>query len=171
MVGLALACLRRPNWFLHTLQHETCHLLAAWLVGVKVHRLTASNGQGGEVTHDQTGPLRTAFIALAPYVFPLLLAPLLLARALTPESNYRQVLSGLCALMVPLHLTGLVHNIRLNFKDRRGDLAIVGRLLSLALILCALLLLAALVVIVLWDDSSLWRAIRHQLGRDQAPHP
>jgi hypothetical protein len=168
-LGLVLVLLRRPNWFLHTLTHETCHLIACWLLGVKVHKLSASDGHGGEVSHQETGPVRTTIIALAPYLMPLYLGPLLLARALTPESPWRELLTGVCALAYPAHLTGLVHNVRTNFIDSRGDLAIAGRLLSLGLILCGVLLLTALAIIVLWDDSTLLQRLLVLAGRRPAP--
>lgn len=154
MLGVILVFVRRPNWFLHTLVHETAHLLACTLLGVRVYRLVASDGQGGEVRHAATGPVRTGIIALAPYVVPLILLPLLVARALVPESPARAVLSCLCALAYPSYLTGLFHNIRLNLGDAQGDLAAVGRLLALSLILCGALLTTAAAVVVLWDDSS-----------------
>jgi hypothetical protein len=159
LLGMGLTVLRRPNWFLHTLQHEACHLIACWGLGVRVHRLVASDGQGGEVSHTPVGPLRTALIALAPYVLPLLLAPLLVARALVHEGAARSLLSAGCALAYPLHLAAVFHNVRLNLFDPRGDFAQVGRLFALAVTLGAALLTTAAAVAVLWADTPMrWRA-------------
>ncbi len=159
LLGMGLMVLRRPNWFLHTLQHEACHLIACWGLGVRVHRLVASDGQGGEVSHSAVGPVRTGIIALAPYVLPLLLAPLLVARALVPEGTARSVLSAGCALAYPLHLVAVFHNVRLNLFDSKGDFAQVGRLFALAVTLGAALLTTAAAVAVLWADTPVrWRA-------------
>jgi hypothetical protein len=162
MAGLALVFTRRPNWFLHTMLHEASHLLMARMLGVRVHRFMASDGSGGEVQHAAVGPLRSALISLAPYTVPLVLGPLLIARALTPEGWPRCVLSALCAVAFITHLTGLVHNIRLNLRDPAGDLAKVGRPLALASIACVLLLVTAWSIAVLWDDT--WRPF-HRLVR------
>jgi hypothetical protein len=124
----------------------------------------ASDGRGGEVEHAQTGPVRTTLIALAPYTIPLVLGPLLAARALTPEGPARSVLTALCAIAYLTHLTGLIHNIRLNLRDAKGDLAKVGRPLALTVIACMALLTTALAISVLWDDT--WRPFhRHGLPR------
>jgi len=153
VVGLAVTVLRRPNWFIHTLIHETCHLLVATVLLVPVHRLVVSDGRGGQVEHQATGPLRAALIALAPYTLPLLLAPLLVARALTAQGTARGILSAACALAYVTHLTGLFHNLRLNLRDATGDLAKVGRVLSLALIATVLQLVTAWTCSVLWSDT------------------
>ena len=155
MLGVVLIFTKRPNWLLHTAQHEACHWLACVLLGVRVHRVMASDGRGGEVEHAVVGPVRTTLIALAPYTLPLVLGPLLLARALTPEGAVRSLLSAACAIAYLTHVTGLIHNIRLNLFDPKGDLVKVGRPLALALILCANLLLTAFAISVLWDET--WR--------------
>ena len=171
LVGVFFICWRRPNGLVQTLVHEGCHLLACTFLLVPVHRVTASSGRGGMVEHDHTGWLRSALIALAPYVLPLLLAPLLFARVLTPEGLAREILAAACAAAYPSYLTAIFHNIRLNFWDRQGDLAKVGRLLSLAIILAAALLVTSWAIVVLWDGS--WDL--HRLGRffapDVAPEP
>jgi hypothetical protein len=99
--------------------------------------------------------LRGALISLAPYAIPLVLGPLLLARALSPEGLVRSLLSAACAIAYVTHLTGLIHNVRLNLRDPKGDLAKVGRPLALTLILCMALLVTALAIAVLWDGT--WR--------------
>jgi len=155
-LGLVVTVWHRPNWFIHTLIHETCHLLVATALLVPVHRLVVSDGRGGQVEHQATGPLRSALIALAPYTLPLVLAPLLLARALTAEGTARGILSAACALGYITHLTGLFHNLRLNLRDATGDLARVGRVLSLAVIATVLQLVTAWTCAVLWSDT--WHA-------------
>lgn len=156
--GVVLIFTRRPNWLVHTILHETCHLLACVLLGVRVHRIEASDGRGGVVEHAPVGPLRTLLIALAPYVVPLVLAPLLLARWLTPEGPARGLLSFLAAVAYVTHLTGVIHNVRLNLRDPKGDLAAVGRPLALLLILAMGMLVTALAIRVLWEGSwSGWR--------------
>jgi hypothetical protein len=162
LLGVALIFFKRPNWLLHTALHEACHWLACLALGVRVHRVMASDGRGGEVEHAHTGPVRTALIALAPYIVPLVLGPLLIARAFTPEGLTRSLLAALCAIAYLTHLTGLVHNVRLNLRDPKGDLAKVGRPLALVVILCGVLLVTALTIAVLWDDT--WRPFhRHHL--------
>jgi len=156
-LGLVVTLWRRPNWFIHTLIHETCHLLVATALLVPVHRLVVSDGRGGQVEHQATGPLRSALIALAPYTLPLVLAPLLIARALTGEGTARGILSAACALGYITHLTGLFHNLRLNLRDATGDLARVGRVLSLAVIATVLQLVTAWTCAVLW--SGTWHAV------------
>jgi hypothetical protein len=148
--GLLVIFLKRPNWLLHTLVHEACHGLACLLLGVKVHRVMASDGSGGVVEHAHVGRVRTALIALAPYTIPLLLAPLLIGRWLAPEGSYRSALSAVAVTAYVTHLTALVHNIRLNFRDPKGDLAQVGRPLALVAIVCALILVTAVTIVVLW---------------------
>jgi hypothetical protein len=167
LLGLALIFFKRPNWLLHTALHEACHWLACLLLGVRVHRVMASDGRGGEVEHAQTGPVRTALISLAPYTVPLVLGPLLLARALTPECWARSLLTAFCAVAYLTHLTGLVHNIRLNLRDPKGDLAKTGRPLALVVICCGVILTTALTIAVLWDDT--WRPFhRHGLPHIKA---
>jgi hypothetical protein len=162
LLGLALIFFKRPNWLLHTALHEACHWLACLALGVRVHRVMASDGRGGEVEHAQTGPVRTTLIALAPYTVPLVLGPLLLARALTAEGWARSLLTALAAIAYLAHLTGLVHNIRLNLRDPKGDLAKAGRPLALVVILCGAILVTALTIAVLWDDT--WRPLhRHRV--------
>ncbi len=149
-IGLLIIFLRRPNWLLHTMVHEACHGLACLMMGVKVHRVMASDGRGGVVEHAPVGRLRTAVISLAPYTLPLLLAPLLIARWFSPEGALRSVLSALAVIAYVTHLTALTHNIRLNLRDPKGDLAVVGRALSLAVIGCVLILVTAATIVVLW---------------------
>ncbi len=151
MLGVVLIFVKRPNWLLHTMIHEACHLLACVILGVKVHKVMASDGRGGEVEHQATGPIRTALIALAPYVIPLVLGPVLLARHLAPEGPVRSVLSLLAPIAYVTHLTALIHNVRLNLRDAKGDLAKVGRLFALTIIIGMLMLVTALTIAVLWD--------------------
>lgn len=150
MLGVVLIFVKRPNWLLHTMIHEACHFLACLLLGVKVHKVMASDGRGGEVEHQSTGPLRTVLIALAPYTIPLVLGPILLWRHVAPEGPLRSALSLLTSIAYITHLTGLIHNVRLNLRDPKGDLAKVGRLLALTIILGMLMLVTALTIVVLW---------------------
>ncbi|MBA2480662.1 MAG: hypothetical protein H0V44_08370, partial [Planctomycetes bacterium] len=98
----------------------------------------------------QVGRLRASLIALAPYTLPLVLVPLLAGRWFAPEGALRSLLSALAVVAYVTHLTALVHNIRLNFRDPTGDLALVGRPLAIIAIVCALILVTAGTIVVLW---------------------
>lgn len=137
-LGLVLAWIRRPNAFLHTAIHETCHALVATLLGVRVRDLRISQGRGGMVVHDRTDPIRSTLIALAPYCLPLLLGPVLIARWWWPDPPW---LTGLGAWLVIQHLHGLWYNVRQNFFGQEADLTRIGKLLSLVLIVTCLGLL------------------------------
>jgi hypothetical protein len=150
-LGVLILCVGRPNWLLHTLVHELCHAILCWLTGVKVRAFQISDGEGGFVKHAEPGPLRGLFILIAPYTLPLLLAPALVARMWLHEPGpWRVGLSALCAFLFVTHLVGLVRNVRNNFWGSDGDLARVGRFLSLVLIIGVLLLVCT------WTLRTLW---------------
>jgi hypothetical protein len=153
VLGLLLACWRRPNLLVHTWLHESAHALMCVLLLVRVGAIRATAGQGGEVRHEAVGPLRLVPILIAPYVLPLVLGPLLFARWLSPDGLLRTLLTFGCGLAIFMHLHGLALNLRLNTFGPTADLARVGHLLAFALIATSLLLLAAAAVLVLWSTQ------------------
>jgi len=148
-LGLALAWWKRPNWWLHTVLHEACHALVCLLVFVPVRSFQVSNGQGGAVLHDKTDWPRTVLIAIAPYVVPLLLGPVLIAQHFLPPAMHTWATFAIGLLFIQ-HLTGLFHNIRLNYHGSQSDLPRVGLTLSAVLIWCGLLGLLWIMAHVLW---------------------
>ena len=150
LVGVALICWKRPNWFLHTIIHESCHALTCMALFVPVHSFRASRGQGGEVTHDRPDALRETLIAIAPYTAPLMLMPALLVVRLLDPGPWHGLASGVAAFAYVHHLQGLWHNVRLNFFGKDSDLVKVGRPLSLVLIAGILLLVTAWTIDLLW---------------------
>jgi hypothetical protein len=162
VVGVAWMSWRRPSWFWHTWVHEHAHLAACLVLGVRIRALAASDGRGGSLDYDAVDPVRGSLIALAPYVVPLALLPLLLLQEALPAGPWRQAASGLATVACGTHLHGLWHNIRLNSTGPESDLVRVGRPLAAVVILIALLLLMTAVFAVLWDDplrrlaAALW---------------
>ncbi len=153
-LGLGFLFLRKPNALLHTLVHEACHALMCLLLFVRIRGISATDGRGGEVEHDQADPVRSTLIAIAPYTVPLLLGPALLARWWWHGGTTGLILSGVCSFLFITHLQGLGLNIRLNFWGEGADLPMVGRFLALVLIAGTLLLLTAAVITVLWAGGA-----------------
>lgn len=158
-VGGLLMFLRRPNLLLHTFVHEACHALLCLLTFVKIRGMSFTDGRGGEVEHNQTDPVRTTLIAIAPYTVPLLLGPALLARMWWHGPTAAIILSGVCAFLFVAHVQGLVLNIRLNFWGEKADLPRVGRFLALVLIIGTFLLLTAGTIEVLWQGGAVRQAL------------
>ncbi|MBA3687169.1 MAG: M50 family metallopeptidase [Planctomycetes bacterium] len=146
----ALVWWRRPNWLVHTFVHESCHAVACLLTGVRLREFQVSDGHGGAVLHDRTDAWRTAIIAIAPYTLPLTLAPALAAQDLARNATVRDLCSLAVGFLAVHHAHALWHNLRLNFAHRQGDLARVGRPLSLVLIACAQCATAVWVVRTMW---------------------
>ncbi len=121
--------------------------------------MSFTDGRGGEVEHNQTDPVRTTLIAIAPYTVPLLLGPALLARMWWHGPTAAIILSGVCAFLFVAHVQGLVLNIRLNFWGEKADLPRVGRFLALVLIIGTFLLLTAGTIEVLWQGGAVRQAL------------
>ena len=153
MLGLVLAFWRRPNLFLHTWLHESAHALMCLLLFVRVGAFQATAGQGGEVRHEPVNLLRAIPILIAPYVLPMILGPILLARWLSPDGLLRSGLTFACGVALFMHLHGLVLNLRFNTVGAAADIPRVGHLLAFALIATSLLLLAAAAVVVVWSTQ------------------
>ncbi|MFM2091454.1 MAG: Peptidase M50B-like, partial [Planctomycetota bacterium] len=153
-IGILFAAMR-PNWFLHTFLHECAHATACILLGVRIRSFSATAGKGGCVEYDAPGPVRNTLIAIAPYTLPLVAGPLLAIQHVAGERDWRPAVTLLCGWALVAHLHGLYHNIRLNFFGSDSDLAVTGRLLGMVLIACALVLLAALAVWVLWSSARI----------------
>lgn len=152
LVGVALIFIRTPDRFLHTLVHETCHAVACVLLGVRIRDFRASAHAGGVVTHQKTGPIRTVLILLAPYVLPLLLGPVLLARWWWQnDPDLMPWLQVAAPLMLCNHLQGLYHNLRHNTLPRQSDLGKTGRLFGLGLIASALMATLTIALKVMWS--------------------
>lgn len=156
-VGVGVVCAlllvwwKKPNWFLHTLIHEAGHALMCAFLWVPIRSLRVSRDQGGEVVYDQPGPLRSALIAIAPYTVPLPLIPaLLIVRLTADDSPWHVAGSALSAFAFVLHLQGLWHNLRLNWRGDGSDLVRLGRPLAAVLIVGVLLLVTAWVIGMLW---------------------
>ena len=118
-LGLVLAWWKRPNWLLHTFVHESCHALMCAMLWIPVRSFKVSDGMGGAVEHGQTDYPRTVLIAIAPYIVPLLLIPALLAQQYF-SLHYRPWATCIVGALVIQHLTGLYHNIRLNYHGSRA---------------------------------------------------
>jgi len=153
VLGLSLAFWRRPNLLLHTWLHESAHALMCLLLFVRVGAIRATAGQGGEVRHEAVDPLRTLPILIAPYVLPMILGPLLVARWVVADGLLRSGLTFACGAALFMHLHGLVLNLRLNTFGAGADLPRVGHLLAFALIAASLLLIATAAVVVLWSTQ------------------
>lgn len=144
--GILVVLWRRPNWLIHTIIHELCHVVACILLLVGFYPLSfrASNGRGGSVEHARTDPVRGTLIQIAPYTLPLLLAPALLVRQFIPlPAPWPEALGAAIAFLYAHHLQALYHNVRLNISGDQADLVKVGRPLALVLIAAALLLVTA----------------------------
>ena len=148
-LGIGLIFLKKPNWLIHTLIHETAHVIACLLLGVRIRNFQASDGKGGAVVHDKTGPIRGTIISLAPYTLPLVLIPLFIVHVFVTDPWHHVFMSGLISLAFVHHLNGLFHNVRLNFWGKQSDLAKAGRPLSIACILSCLALVTAWTISVL----------------------
>lgn len=153
MLGLVLAFWRRPNLFLHTWLHESAHALMCVVLFVRVGAFQATAGQGGEIRHEPVNLLRAIPILIAPYVLPMILGPILLARWLSPDGLLRSGLTFACGVALFMHLHGLLLNLRFNTVGAAADIPRVGHLLAFALIATSLLLLAAAAVVVLWSTQ------------------
>jgi len=153
LLGLMLAFWRRPNLFLHTWLHESAHALMCLLLFVRVGAIHATAGQGGEIRHEPVNLLRAIPILIAPYVLPMILGPILLARWLSPDGLLRSGLTFACGIALFMHLHGLVLNLRLNTVGAGADIPRVGHLLAFALIATSLLLIASAIVVVLWSTQ------------------
>ena len=154
VLGLLFLFLRKPNQLLHTVVHEACHALMCLLLFVRLRGITATDGRGGEVQHDQADPVRGTLIAIAPYTVPLILGPILLARMWWHDGVAAMILSALSVFFYITHLQGLALNVRLNFWGEEADLPKVGRLLALVLIVGVLLLLTTALINVLWKGGA-----------------
>lgn len=151
-LGLVLILFKKPNLLLHTALHEASHAALCLMTGVRIRRVEFSDGKGGAVDFDRPDPIRATLIAIAPYTLPLLLAPALVARMWVHRPGpWRTALTALVAFLLVTHLAGLVRNLRGNFWGAESDLAKVGRLLALVLILGVLLLVLAWTITVLWE--------------------
>lgn len=149
-IGAALILWRKPNRLVHTLIHEACHAILCMVLLVPVRGFQASDGQGGQVAHDKTDPLRTILICLAPYTLPLLLAPALLLSYALEDDQGRKILSGVIAFLYLHHLQGLGRNVRINFWGKQADISKAGKVLSLVTIATVLMLVTDWTLRVLW---------------------
>lgn len=163
--GLTLGLLgmvwTKPNQLLHTWLHETAHALMCVLLFVRVGSISATAGQGGETRHAPVDPLRAVPILIAPYVLPMILGPLLLARWLCPPGIMQGILAFLCGTGILMHLHGLWLNLRYNSFGAGADIPRVGHLLAYALVVSSLLVLAAASAAVLWgaQPPTWWREL------------
>lgn len=160
-VGLSGLLWAKPNLMLHTWLHETAHALMCVVLFVRVGAISATAGQGGEVRHAPVDPIRAVPILIAPYVLPMILGPLLLARWLCPPGSMQLVLTFACGMGILMHLHGLWLNLRLNTFGKGADIPRVGIVLAYALVTCSLLLLAAACIAVLYDAQppQWWREL------------
>lgn len=147
--GVVLMFWKKPNWLIHTLIHESAHALACLLLGVRIRNFQASDGKGGMVVHDKTGPIRSTIISLAPYTLPLVLIPLFITHYFTSDRQTLLILSGFISFAYVHHLHGLYHNVRLNFWGKQADLSKAGKPLSIACISSCLALVTAWTIRVL----------------------
>ena len=151
VLGAVLGFWRRPHELLHTMLHEAAHAFACLVLFVRIQRIAASAGKGGEVTHDAVDPIRTALIAIAPYTLPLILGPALLARALVVEPTpWRAGLQALVGLLFMTHLAGLGRNLSRNWQGPGADIPRVGHLTAAVLVTIALLLVLSATIVVCW---------------------
>ena len=150
-VGFAFARWRRPNWFVHTFVHETAHALVCVLTGVKVRKFMVTDGDGGYVLPERTDPIRRYFILIAPYVLPVLLAPVLVALwFIDGPVELMCVPQFLAGMGLIHHLHGLYHNIRINWSGSGSDLVRLSRPLSVVSILIGFMLMMG------WWLQTVW---------------
>jgi hypothetical protein len=148
--GIALLGWQRPNRFLRTFLHEACHALVCVLLFVPVHGFRATRTHGGEVVHARVDPFRDALIAIAPYTLPILLLPVLIIRIWVSAQPERFLLTAASVLVTMQHVAALPVAVATNWRPATGDLARVGRPLSVVLILLALLALADVLIRAWW---------------------
>lgn len=128
----------------YVLAHELCHLLAAWLGGVRGGRLRVGR-HGGSVEVERS----TLWIALAPYMIPFYSLALLALHALASlwwnPAAWADLLPFALGLTWSFHITFTLYAL----LRGQSDLRPYGWLGSLPLILCGNLLLvcAALALI------------------------
>ena len=134
-IGIAFILWKKPNWLIHTFIHESAHAITCLLLGVRIRNFQATDGRGGAVVHDRTGPIRSTIISLAPYTLPLTLIPLFLLHAIMSDPFYTSLLCGAISFTYIHHLHGLYHNVRLNFFGKQADLSKAGKPLSVACII------------------------------------
>jgi Peptidase M50B-like len=157
--GIGFWFIRKPNLMNHTMLHEFSHYLLCKILRVRVSSFNATDGNGGGVQFDNTDPLRSTLIHIAPYTVPLLVGPALLARTYWSHGWTGAILSGVVAFLFLTHLQGLILNIRINFWGADADLPKVGRFLALVLIAGCLLLLTTAVVAVLWAGGAIQQGL------------
>ena len=160
--GLGYLFLPRPRG-IYVLGHELSHALAVWLSGGKVHSLQVAE-KGGRVVSDRT----SAWITLAPYVFPLypLLAGVLWLAALRVWPlllDYQPAFLGLWGGVWGYHYAFTLDLLR----TRQPDFLVYGRIFSLTLIALANLLLAAGLVWSFFRPIPLTTLLMN-LGKDWA---
>lgn len=162
LAGLAYLLLPRPRG-IYVLGHELSHALAVWLSGGKVHSLQVAD-KGGRVVSNRT----SAWIALAPYIFPLypLLAGVLWLAALQvwPRlEDYLLVFFALWGGVWGYHYAFTVDLLRTN----QPDFLVYGRIFSLTIIALANLFLAIALIWSFFRPVSLLTLLT-DLGRDWA---
>lgn len=138
---LAYLFLPRPRG-IYVLGHELSHALAIWFSGGKVHSMQVAD-KGGRVISDRT----SAWITLAPYIFPLypLLAGVmwLATLRLWPRLvDYQLVFLGLWGAVWGYHYAFTADLLR----TRQPDFLVYGRIFSLTVIILANLLLGVALI-------------------------
>lgn len=151
LVGVGLLWARRPQAYIHTLIHETCHAILCIVFFVKINSFKVTDGNGGCVGHERVDPFRATFISIAPYTLPLLLGMVLLSRQyLTLDKLWLQITGALAGFLLIHHYHAVYHNVRINISGKQSDLVKVGRPLSFVLIACGLLLTTYWWLRVMW---------------------
>jgi hypothetical protein len=152
----------KPMW-LYVFGHELTHAISGLATGAKIHSFKASS-KGGEVQLSKSN----AFVALAPYIFPIYAALLVglyvLARHWWASSTLTAVFQFLLGFTVAFHIFLTFHAVH----GRQPDLKVLGLFLSVVLIGLANLLILGLLGISLFGRTPTARQYAKAIGHETA---
>jgi hypothetical protein len=152
----------KPMW-VYVFGHELTHAISGLATGAKIHSFKASS-KGGEVQMSKSN----AFVALAPYIFPIYGAIVVLLYALLRNWWLNPYLTGgfkfFLGFSVTFHLFLTFHAIH----GRQPDLKVLGLFLSVVLIGLANLLILGLLGISLFGRTPTARQYAKAIGQETA---
>lgn len=152
----------KPMW-VYVFGHELTHAISGIATGAKIHSFKAS-AKGGEVQMSKSN----ALVALAPYIFPIYGAFVVLLYALIRNWWTAPVLTGsfqfLLGFTVAFHLFLTFHAIH----GRQPDLKVLGLFLSVVLIGLANLLILGVLGISLFSRTPTARQYGEAIGQETA---
>jgi hypothetical protein len=150
----------KPMW-MYVFGHELTHVISGIATGAKIHSFKASS-KGGEVQMSKSN----AFVALAPYIFPiyagLLVAIYALARHWWASPALTASFQFLLGFTVAFHLFLTFHAIH----GRQPDLKVLGLFLSIVLIGVANLLILGILGLSLFSRTPTARQYANAIGQE-----